>query len=218
MAYAACVASGIKTQGEDMSGTDDKINSEIADWLGDIVALESHVEEAMDAQLKLEAPDSSLTAAIKHFHDSVRDSKQRAVNFQKEYGSTAGNPVIKAGTTLLGKAAGVIDKLRNDSVSKALRDDYTAYNHTAIAYTMLYTTAAAMRDAATQAFAEQGLKTYAGLVQELNKVIPAAVVAELKHGDHAPVINPNVVADVRTTIDRIWSTTQASSYQGMGRS
>ena len=193
-----------------MSSTDDKINSEIADWLGDIVALETHVEEAMDAQLKLESPDPSLTASIKHFHDTVRDSKQRAVNYQKDYGSTAGNPVIKAGSNLLGKAAGVFDKLRDDSVSKALRDDYTAYNHVAIAYTMLYATASAMNDQATQDFAEQGLKTYAGLVQELNQVIPAAVIADLKHGEHAPVIGANVVQDVRTTIDRIWSTTQAS--------
>ncbi len=193
-----------------MNNTNDVIHQEISDWLGDIVALESHVEEAMDAQLKLESDDTSLANAIRHFHDSIRDSKQRAVNFQKEYGSTAGNPVIKAGTTLLGKAAGVIDKMRNDSVSKALRDDYTAYNHLAIAYTMLYTTATAMSDAATQAFAEQGLKTYAGLVQELNQVIPAAVIADLKAGDHAPVIDNNVVDDVRATIDRVWSTTQAS--------
>jgi ferritin-like metal-binding protein YciE len=192
-----------------MANTNEKITKEISDWLGDIVALESHVEEAMDAQLKLKHDDASLTATFKHFHDAVRVSKQRAVNFQKDYGSTAGNPVIKAGTTLLGKAAGVIDKLRDDSASKALRDDYTAYNHVAIAYTMLYTTAAAFEDEPAKAFAETGLKTYAGLIQELNKVIPEAVVADLNQGDHAPVINPDVVRDVQVTIDRIWSTTQA---------
>ena len=168
-----------------MTDTNKQINQEIADWLGDIVALEGHIEEAMDAQLKLQS-DASLSTTITRFHDSVRDSKQRAVAFQKQYGSTAGNPVIKVGANLLGKAAGIIDKMRDDSVSKALRDDYTAYNHLAIAYTMLHTTAMVFEDEAAQQFAEQGLRTYAGLVQDINHVIPEAVVHDLKTGEHAP--------------------------------
>lgn len=191
-----------------MTDANKQINQEIADWLGDIVALEGHIEEAMDAQLKLQS-DASLSAAITRFHNSVRDSKQRAVTFQKQYGSTAGNPVIKVGANLLGKAAGVIDKMRDDSVSKALRDDYTAYNHLAIAYTMLHTTAMVFEDEAAQQFAEQGLRTYAGLVQDLNHVIPEAVVHDLKTGEHAPVINPNVVEDCRSAIDAIWKSTNS---------
>ena len=186
-----------------MTDVSKQVNQEIADWLGDIVALESHVEEAMDAQLKLEG-DAALTAAIQCFHDAVRDSKQRAVSFQEQYGSEPGNPIVKAGSNLLGKAAGVIDKLRNDSVSKAFRDDYTAYNHVAIAYTMLYATAAAFADQATQAFAETGLRTYAGLVQEINHLIPEAVLADLREGEHAPVIDAGVATVCRATIDAAW--------------
>jgi len=191
-----------------MTETREQIHQEIADWLGDIVALEGHVEEAMDAQLTLDA-SPELTNAIQGFHDAVRDSKQRAVAFQESYGSTAGNPVIKVGSELLGKAAGVIDKLRKDSVSKALRDDYTAFNHTAIAYTMLHTTAMAFNDTATAQFAEQGLRTYARLVQDLNHVIPAAVVHDLVLGEHAPVIDPSVVDNCRATIQNAWETTNA---------
>jgi len=181
---------------------------ELSDWLGDIVALESHVEEAMDAQLKLEG-DTDLTTAIQRLHDTVRDSKQRAVDFQKRYGSEPGNPVIKAGSNLLGKAAGVIDRMRHDSVSKALRDDYTAYNHLAIAYTMLHTTAMALDDQAAMSFAEQGLRTYAGLVQEINHLIPAAVIHDLVSGDHAPVVAPDVIERCRATIDQVWRQTSA---------
>ena len=80
-----------------MTETQKQIHHEIADWLGDLVALESHVEEAMDAQLKLEG-DAALTAAIQRFHDTVRDSKRRAVAYQEQYGSEAGNPVVKTGS------------------------------------------------------------------------------------------------------------------------
>ncbi len=183
-----------------------EINSEIADWLGDIVALESHVEEAMDAQLKMKG-DLALTGVIKQFHDSVRDSKKRAVEFQASYGSEPGNPVIKAGSTVLGKAAGLIDKFRNDSMSKALRDDYTAYNHLAIAYTMLHTTAMAFDDRQVMGFAEQGLRTYARLVQQINTVMPDAVMFDLQSGDHAPVLRADVADECRATIEGIWKST-----------
>lgn len=186
-----------------------QINSEISDWLGDIVALESHVEEAMDGQLKLEA-DPNLTAAIQQFHDSVRDSKKRAVEFQAAYGSEPGNPIIKAGTTVLGKAAGLIDKLRDDSISKAIRDDYTAFNHVAIAYTMLHTTAMAFDDQRATQFAEQGLRTYARLVQQVNQVIPDAVIFDLQRGDHAPVLKAGAADECRATIDSIWQSTSQS--------
>jgi ferritin-like metal-binding protein YciE len=193
-----------------MTDTGKQTNKTISDWLGDIVALESHVEEAMDRQLELKADDPTLTQAIQRFHDSVRGSKQRAQAYQQQYGSTAGNPVIKAGTNLLGKAAGMIDKIRNDSVSKSIRDDYTAYNHVAIAYTMLHTTAMALGDQATQTFAEQGLRTYAGLVQEINHIIPLAVVHDLRNNDEVPVVDINVVDGCRRAIDEIWKSTQSA--------
>jgi hypothetical protein len=179
----------------------------ISDWIGDIVALESHVEEAMDHQLEIKSENASLKGTIQQLHDSVRASKQRAEAYQKQYGSTAGNPVIKQGAELLGKAAGLIDKLRKDTVAKALRDDYTAYNHVAIAYTMLHTTAMALDDAATQSFAEQGLRTYAGLIQQINHVMPQAVVEDLKANNEVPSVDQSVVEQCRATIDSVWKST-----------
>ncbi len=194
-----------------MSSNERTSQQSIADWIGDIVALESHVEEAMDRQLSLASDNQEVAVAFKRYHDTVRDSKQRAVAYQKTYGSTSGNPVIKAGANLLGKAAGVIDKMRDDSASKALRDDYTAYNHLAIAYTMLYTTALAMKDNASSEFAKQGLETYAGLVQDINKLIPAAVVADLQSNEQEPHVDTGVVSEARAAIDKAWKVASISA-------
>ena len=182
----------------------------IADWLGDIIALESHVEEVMDRQLTLASTSTNVATSFKRYHDTVRDSKHRAEAYQKTYGSTSGNPVIKAGSNLLGKAAGMIDKMRNDSASKALRDDYTAYNHLAIAYTMLHTTALALNDSATAKFAEQGLTTYAGLVQDINQIISDAVIADMAVNDDAPSPDASVMQEARKTINRAWKVTANS--------
>jgi hypothetical protein len=192
-----------------MDSTSKTTHQTIADWIGDIVALESHVEEAMDHQLEIKSDNSSLKQTIQQLHDSVRSSKQRAVAYQKQYGSTAGNPVIKQGAELLGKAAGLIDKIRKDTAAKALRDDYTAYNHVAIAYTMLHTTAMALNDTATQAFAEEGLRTYAGLIQQINHVIPEAVVEDLKANSEVPSVDQSVIDQCRATIDSVWKSTSS---------
>lgn len=179
----------------------------VSDWIGDLVALESHVEEAMDRQLELASENPALTAAIQRFHDSVRDSKHRAEAYQQQYGSTAGNPIIKVGSTMLGKAAGMIDKMRHDSVSKAMRDDYTAYNHLAIAYSMLLTTAAALGDADTRTFAEKGLTTYASMVQEINRLIPEAVMQDLRADENAQIVDKNALSAAQKTIDNAWKST-----------
>ncbi|MBA2276221.1 MAG: hypothetical protein H0W06_00535 [Chloroflexia bacterium] len=115
--------------------------------------------------------------------------------------------MIKAGSNLLGKAAGIIDKVREDSISKALRDDYTAYNLAAISYTMLHTTAMAVGDGAAQQFAGEGLKTYAGLVQDINRLMPLAVVTELKANDDVPAVDASIVEGCRSFIDSAWKST-----------
>ncbi len=176
----------------------------IADWIGDIGALVGHVEEALDHQLKLKSDSTTLTAAIQRFHDTIRDDKQRVEAFQKQYGSTAGNPVIKKGSELLGKAAGMIDQIRNDSVAKALRDDFTAFNHVAMAYTMLHATAMAYNDSATEAFAGEGLKTWARMVQEINQVISEAVVLDLADNKDDPAPNTGIVEGCRQFINQAW--------------
>jgi len=176
----------------------------IADWIGDIVALVGHVEEALDHQLKLNSDSTALTTAIQRFHDTVRDDKRRAEAYQQEYGSTAGNPVIKKGSELLGKAAGMIDQIRHDSVAKSLRDDFTAFNHVAIAYSMLHATAMAYNDSATEAFAGEGLKTWARMVQEINQVISEAVVADLANNTEDPALNIGIVDQCRQFINDAW--------------
>jgi hypothetical protein len=131
------------------------------------------------------------------------------VAYQEQYGSEPGNPIIKAGSNLLGKAAGVIDQIRHDSVAKSLRDDYTAFNHVAIAYTMLHATAMAYNDSATEAFAGEGLRTWARMVQEINQVISEAVVLDLANNTDDPAPNTGIADQCRQFINEAWRTQSA---------
>lgn len=192
---------------------DDKSQKTIADYVGDMVALEDHIEEALDHQLEMTKDSKIAAGVVQQFHDMVKRSRDELKEHQKLVGSTIGNPVVDAGSTLLGKAAGLIDKVRSEGISKALRDDYTAFNHVCVGYTMLNVTAIALGDRATAQLAARHLENYAGAVQKINHVIGEVVVEELRKDDHK-ITNPNAVEENRKTVDKAW---QESSDNGSAK-
>lgn len=181
----------------------------IADWLGDMVALESHIEEALDRQLSIAKDSPVASAAVQRFHDMVKSNRDALKARQAEVGSTGGNPVIKVGSTLLGKAAGLIDKVRPEGISKSLRDDYTAFNLAAIGHTMLHTTAVALGDKATADLAAGCLTGHAGAIQEINHIIEDVVMEELRK-DNLPIVDANAASETRKLVDQIWKSTDKS--------
>ena len=189
---------------------DDKNQKTIADYVGDMVALENHIEEALDRQLNMENDHPAAKAAIQRFHDMVKSNRDALKAHQEQVGSTAGNPIIAVGAAALGVAAGLIDKIRTEGVSKALRDDYTAFNHACIGYTMLHTTALALGDQATASLAARGLRGHASAVQEINHIMADVVVWELQKDGHQ-ITNPQATQENKREIDRIWKETAKST-------
>src|SRR5215217_643658 len=139
---------------------DDKSKKTLSDYISDMVTLENHIEEALDRQLNQVKDDQVALDAVKGFHDLVKGQRDVIRALREEYGGTAGSPIKEAGAALLGKAAGLIDNIRTEGNSKALRDDYTAFNLAAISYTMLNTTALALGDQSTASIAERHLHDY----------------------------------------------------------
>ena len=189
---------------------DDKNQKTIADYVGDMIALESHIEEALDRQLDLSEQHPEAGAAVRRFHDMVKANRDALKAHQEQTGSTAGNPIIAAGSTVLGVAAGLIDKIRTEGVSKALRDDYTPFNHACIGYTMLHTTALALGDQATASLAARGLRGHASAVQEINHIMADVVVWELQKDGHQ-ITNPQAAQENQREVDRIWKETAKST-------
>lgn len=190
-----------------MVTTNEKSKKVLSDWLGDLVAIDSHIEEALDHQLGLSKDNPVAHQAIQQFHDMVKGNRDRVKAYQQEVGTTGGNPIVEKGSELLGKAAGVIDKVRRDTLTKALRDDYTAFNHAAIAYTLFHTTALALGDTKAAGLAADALRGYASAVQRINHIIPEVALSEIEK-DGYPIVNANAATETREAIDRIWSSTK----------
>jgi ferritin-like metal-binding protein YciE len=186
-------------------GNDDvqqKHEQTIADYVGDMVALESHIEEALDRQLTETQDDPEAQAAVQHFHDMVKQHRDTLKELQEQVGTTAGNPIIAAGATLLGKAAGVIDLVRTEGISKSLRDDYAAFSLAAISYSMLHTTATALGDGRVALVAERHLREHADAIMRINEIMPGVVHRELEKDGHRA--DNSAVAATREAVLRAW--------------
>ncbi len=188
------------------AGLDDKGKKVIKDWIGDMVAIEAHIEEALDAQLKVKDQVPAAASSIQTFHDTTKANRDRLKAYQEKIGTTGGNPVIDAGASVLGKAAGLIDRFRSDTLTKSIRDDYTAFNHASIGYTLLHTTALALGDGESADLAAQNLKVHASNVQHINHIISDVAMAEIQK-DGYPVKNTEAAAETRKAIDSIWKET-----------
>jgi ferritin-like metal-binding protein YciE len=178
----------------------------IADYVGDMVALQNHIEEALDHQLEMSQDMPIAYAAIKRFHDTVKSQRDAMRAHQEQTGETAGSPIKEAGAAIIGKAAGLIDKVRTEGISKALRDDYTAFNHASIGFTMLHATATALGDKATARIAREGLTAYAKMVQEINHLIADVVIEELRRDDHK-IVDMQAAQQNRAMVDTAWRET-----------
>jgi hypothetical protein len=177
----------------------------VQQYAGDMVALESHIEEALDRQLKEVEGYPRAAEAVQRFHTLVRSQRDAMRAHLQSIGGSEPSGIKGAVASIFGAAAGVIDKMRTKEVSKALRDDYTAFNLAAIGYAMLHTTAHLLGEARTADIAERHMRGYARAIQEINQIIADVVAAELREEGHA--MDEQMVRHATETINRVWRET-----------
>jgi ferritin-like metal-binding protein YciE len=180
----------------------DEQRQTIADYVGDMAALESHIEEALDRQLTEVKSDPVALAAVRDFHDMVKRHRDTLKAMDEETGKTIGTPIKEAGAALFGKAAGIIDLLRSEGISKGLRDDYAAFSLAAISYSMLHTTAAALGDSRVASLAERHLRDHADAIMRINEIMPEVVTRELENDGHR--VDNAAVKATREAVLRSW--------------
>jgi ferritin-like metal-binding protein YciE len=172
-------------QTADSAEIQEKNQKTIADYVGDMAALEAHIEEALDRQLTEVKDDPTALAAVREFHDTVKRHRDTLMDVEdEETGRTIGSPIKEAGAALIGKAAGIINLVRTEGISKALRDDYAAFSLAAISYSMLHTTALSLGDNRVASLAERHLQDHAAAITRINEIMPEVVLRELKKDGH----------------------------------
>ncbi|MBV9127450.1 MAG: hypothetical protein JO117_05115 [Verrucomicrobia bacterium] len=156
--------------------------SALRQYVNDMHALDKHILEALERQrdderVKADPQARELiaqaTALFQRHHDAMHSEAERL-------GGTVGSAVKEAITGVLGVFAGLYDKVRQDPVSRMLRDDYVAFNMASVSYTMLHTTALAFGDSPLANLTLQHLKELAPLIIRINEIVPNVVASELR--------------------------------------
>jgi hypothetical protein len=151
-------------------------------YIADMVAVEKHILEAVERQRN----DDD----IKQFPDALRlvgriestlKSHVQALDSQLQSypGGAAAGAVKQAVTGVLGAIAGVYDKVRKDTASRALRDDYTALSLASVSYGMLHTTALGLTQGTVAELSRHHLEEINSLIMELGLALPPIVLKEL---------------------------------------
>lgn len=178
----------------------------LQDYVSDMLGLEKHI----DGVIARQATDDRMQA-YDQAHDLIMRisstlKKHRAI-LEKALDSVGGESsktVLKrVAASVTGMAANLYDKARpTDPVSRNLRDNYTALNMAAVSYTMLHTTALALKERSIADLAVRHLEDLTPLIMELSEVIPDVVARELASEDKA--IDPSVGREALGNTRKAW--------------
>lgn len=174
-------------------------------YVSDMLAVERHLHQAIRRQ----KGDASLrahpeAAAIIERTEAAIDNHIAALETRlEELGGDAAAPIKEAVTAALGAAAGVINQLRTEQVSKMLRDDYTALSLAAISYHMLHTTGLALMDPATADLALRHLRDYTPIITDISHAVHASVARDLQ--DNGMVVDATVASRSEQATQEAWN-------------
>jgi uncharacterized protein YidB (DUF937 family) len=187
-------------------------NEAINSYIGDMLGLEDHIQKAIKAQLEDLEDYPDVVAELRRIHRKTEHhiADLRALS-ERRRAAGVKESVKRAGSAVLGAAAGVIDLLRTEGLPKNLRDDYTALSLASIGYVMLHTTGLSLDDREVAELAQQGFADYAEAVSRLQASIPAAVEAFFRQ-EGLPA-REDVVPQIRRTIDEVWQTRSSGVFR-----
>ena len=187
---------------------EDKKKDLVLKYLADMVALTGHVYQAIDKQVKETQDEPDINPLLVRMRDDLEAQTDELRQHLDSLGGKGTSPLKELGASVLGVAAGVIDKLRAEEVSKMIRDDYTALGLVNISYVMLITTSLACGERNTAELCARNLKETAGYVEELGKVVSYAVVRDLS--DLAD-LDPNAIEEGQRYYSEAWSGNNATA-------
>lgn len=180
-------------------------NDILTGYLGDVLAIENHLLKAMEHQVG----DQEVVkhADVHEFLSQTRGVLQAhsaglAARLSALGGSVSAN-VKEVVTAATGIASGLLGRMRPQTASKFLRDDYVVLSACAMGYEMLHATALALRDEQTAQMALRHLEEITPLIVRLSDLTPEIVVQEVEAA--VGEVATGAVLAARENTRRAWS-------------
>jgi hypothetical protein len=172
-------------------------------YVTDMLALEEHIVKAVAGQIQTLEDNPRVRADLRIIERWVRLHIANLEQLTRTRdAATATGAIKRAGSSVLGRAAGAIDLLRQEGQPRNLRDDYAAFGLAAMGYVMLNTTALALEDEEVADLAIQHLQNYVRGMIALHYIIPAVVVQSLRK--EGLVAREDILTDVFRNVEKAW--------------
>ena len=173
-------------------------------YVSDMLAVDRNIHEMVkrhrdDKQVQADSDAHQLLSRIESTFDTVIEELEQHL---EHLGGAPSSPVKEAVAGTVGALSSMYDKMRTETVSKMLRDDYTMLGLAAISYTMLNTTGYALSDTLTAQVAARHLRQLTPLITGISRIMPLVVARELAE-DHQ-VDGSSAPASIRET-QQAWS-------------
>lgn len=178
-------------------------------YVGDMVAVVNHTLQACERQLE----DASLRTIpeghqiVSRVAGTLRSHLTRLEEHARQIGASS-SPLKEALSTMTGAVAGLYDKVRSDTASRILRDNYVALTMTAMAYEMLHTTALALKDKTTADLSLAQMRDLPPLIMEIGHITPMVIVREL--AERGIVADQAVAEQAAWDIEEAWRSRRAA--------
>ena len=121
------------------------------------------------------------------------------------YDGKAESLLKKAVTEVLGAVAGLYDKMREHSVSRILRDNYTALSLAAMGYTAYNAFGLAIHEKQVAEVAQRHLRELTPLLIDLSKVLPHTVVREVNEENEDFAVDATVGDEAERITQAAWA-------------
>jgi len=153
----------------------------IQKYIGDQLALERHMLEAVERQVKDSGVKEIEPAykVLKRVKERLSKQVEKLESLSSKKGGKMSSAAKESVTSLTGIMAALYSKVRSEKVSKIMRDHYAALAFATCGYTMLHTTALAVKDEETADMAIRHLKELTPILVEVSEVIPDVIINEL---------------------------------------
>lgn len=156
--------------------------SNLLTYTSDLHSLERHFMNAVKKQKTSDKATDRRAVELLNELDKMASSHVQVLESELENMGGETKAAIKSKiASFAGSVAGMIDVVRDDALSKILRDDYTALSMIAIGYTMLHTHALSNENQKLADISKSNLEDCTVLITEISKIIPMVTAHEINN-------------------------------------
>jgi len=149
-------------------------------YTSDLHSLERHFMNAVKRQKTSDKSTDKRAVELLNELDKMASSHVQKLEAELEQMGDETKSKIKSKiASFTGSVAGMIDTVRDDGLSKMLRDDYAALSMITIGYTMLHTHALSNENERLADISKSHLEDCTILITEISKVIPMVTAYEI---------------------------------------